>query len=130
MLMTNFWYVAAGGALGSMARYGVGLALANSALKAFPLATLVVNIVGSFLLAIVFLYTQHHSSQQALWLFVGVGVLGAFTTFSTFSLEVVLLLQQAAWYKALAVASLNFICCIAAVALGLWLKPFLLNYWN
>lgn len=130
MMMTNFVYVAIGGAIGSMARYGVSIALANSALKAFPLATLVVNIVGSFLLAIVFLYTQHHSSQQTLWLLLGIGLLGAFTTFSTFSLEVVLLLQQAAWWKAAAVASLNFVCCIAAVALGLWLKPFFVNYWN
>ncbi|WP_417656582.1 fluoride efflux transporter CrcB [Pseudidiomarina aestuarii] len=130
MTIINFVYVAIGGAVGSMARYGVSLALANSSLKAFPLATLVVNIVGSFLLAIVYLYAQHHSSQQTLWLLLGVGLLGAFTTFSTFSLEVVQLLQQAAWFKAVAVASLNFICCIAAVAVGLWLKPFLVNYWN
>lgn len=129
-MLINLLWVAFGGALGAMARYGMVLGCASMFGKAFPFGTLIVNIVGSFLLALVFLGQQQGSVNEATWLFVGVGVLGAFTTFSTFSLEVVLLLQTGELIKAIAYASLNFICCIAAVALALGLKSYFLSMWN
>jgi len=133
--MTNWLLVAVGGALGASARYGVNqwilhAAGANHWLKAFPFGTLVVNISGSLLLACLFVATQHHTQHQALWLFFGVGVLGAFTTFSTFSLEFVQLAQQGAYLKAALFAGANFVGCIAAVLLVLWLKSFILAIWN
>lgn len=133
--MTNWLLVALGGALGASARYGVNLwvmhaAGANPWLKAFPFGTLIVNISGSFLLACLFVVTQHHAQQQSLWLLLGVGVLGAFTTFSAFSLEFVQLAQQGDYIKALLFASANFIGCIGAVLLVLWLKSLFLASWN
>lgn len=133
--MTNWLLVALGGALGASARYGVNqwimhAASANHWLKAFPFGTLIVNISGSLLLACLFVVTQHHAQQQALWLLLGVGVLGAFTTFSAFSLEFVHLAQQGAYLKAALFASANFIGCIAAVLLVLWLKSFIIAMWN
>src|SRR5690554_2389943 len=122
MTMTNLLWVALGGAIGASARYGIGLWLINLS-KLFPFATLIVNIAGSFLLALLFA-TQHTQSapNQQLWLFLGVGVIGAFTTFSTFSLELVVLMQQGEWFKAAMYAFLNVIGCLMAVLLALWLK--------
>ncbi|WP_417689077.1 fluoride efflux transporter CrcB [Pseudidiomarina sp.] len=128
--MINLLWVALGGALGALARYGTALLALGIFGKSFPFGTLIVNIVGSFLLAILFLGQQQGVVQENTWLFVGVGVLGAFTTFSTFSLETVLLLQNGEVLKASLYAGLNFICCIAAVALALGLKTYFLSMWN
>ncbi|MDN7126451.1 fluoride efflux transporter CrcB [Pseudidiomarina terrestris] len=129
-MSANLLAVALGGALGAMARYGVALGSLAIFGKSFPFGTLIVNIVGSFLLALLFLGQQQGSVSSAAWLFFGVGVLGAFTTFSAFSLEVVLLLQAGETLKALAYASLNVVCCIAAVAVALGLKTYFLSIWN
>ncbi|RUO73893.1 fluoride efflux transporter CrcB [Pseudidiomarina sediminum] len=129
-MLINFLWVALGGALGAMARYAMVLGAAAMFGKTFPFGTLIVNIVGSFLLALVFLGQQQGSVNETTWLLLGVGVLGAFTTFSTFSLEVVLLVQTGELFKAIAYASLNVICCIAAVALALGLKSYFLSMWN
>jgi CrcB protein len=133
--MINWLLVALGGAIGASARYGVNQWIvhavgANHWLKAFPFGTLIVNISGSLLLACLFVITQHHAQQQSLWLLFGVGVLGAFTTFSTFSFEFVQLAQQGEYLKATFFASANFIGCIGAVVLVLWLKSFILAIWN
>lgn len=74
------WLVAIGGALGATARYVVGVILAR---YAFPVGTLVVNAVGSFLLGCVLFGT----STSELTLLFGVGFAGAFTTFSSFSVQ-------------------------------------------
>lgn len=129
-MMSNLLWVAAGGALGAMARYGVGLWLVTEAGKAFPFATLIVNITGSFLLAVLFVWQQQQLPNQQAWLFLGVGLLGAFTTFSTFSLEVVLLAQAEAYLKAALHAGLNLVCCLAAVSIALWLKPYYSWIWD
>ncbi|RUO60265.1 fluoride efflux transporter CrcB [Pseudidiomarina insulisalsae] len=128
--LTNLFWVALGGALGAMARFTVVMLSAGILGKSFPFGTLIVNIVGSFLLALLFLGQQQGAVSEQTWLWVGVGVLGAFTTFSTFSLDVVLLLQNGETLKAFAYAGLNLFCCIAAVALALGLKSYFLSMWN
>lgn len=130
VMLTNWVWVGLGGAIGAMARYGVGLLLPHILGKTFPFATLTVNILGSFLLAMLLVWQQQQSIHQSWWLFLGVGLLGAFTTFSTFSIEVVQLAQQGELLKAAIHAAANFICCLAAVLIALWLKPYYLNIWD
>ena len=79
-MLQNLVLVALGGALGSVGRYLVGLAVA------FPLGTLSVNVVGSFLIG--FLWATQIDKTGGPMPFLMIGVLGGFTTFSTFSLDV------------------------------------------
>jgi CrcB protein len=96
--------VAAGGALGSIARYGIDVALPHGR-SDLPVATLLINVTGSLLLGLLVAARPH-----ARWLrpFLGTGVLGGFTTFSAFSLETDRLLARtpgvAAGYVALSLA--------------------------
>jgi CrcB protein len=84
--------VAAGGALGALARYGVGMAAARWLGPAFPWGTLIVNVAGG--LAMGLLIARVSPEQVALRLGLGVGLLGGFTTFSAFSLETVRLMEH------------------------------------
>lgn len=85
-MFTTFLQVAIGGALGAMARYGVGLAVA------FPFGTLAVNVVGSFLMGLAFIYLTEKGLGR--WApFVMTGFLGGFTTFSAFSLDTLRLFE-------------------------------------
>lgn len=90
--MMNLLFVALGGALGSAARYGVGVATARWLSAGFPWGTLMVNTVGG--LAMGLLIARISPAQETLRLLLGVGFLGGFTTFSAFSLETVRLMQQ------------------------------------
>jgi len=89
--MRNVLLVALGGALGSAARYGIGVMLAAST-REFPWSTLGINVVGSLVLgAVVALAPEAGSATRLL---VGVGVCGGFTTFSTFSVETLALVER------------------------------------
>ncbi len=90
--MMNLLLVAAGGALGAVARFGVGVGAARLLGLAFPWGTLLVNVVGG--LAMGLLAARVGPEQETLRLAVGVGVLGGFTTFSAFSLETVRLMEH------------------------------------
>jgi CrcB protein len=90
--MMNLLLVAMGGALGAVARYGVGLGAARWLGLAFPWGTLAVNVIGG--LAMGLLAAKVGPEQEALRLALGVGVLGGFTTFSAFSLETVRLMEH------------------------------------
>ncbi|MCX7359709.1 MAG: fluoride efflux transporter CrcB [Alphaproteobacteria bacterium] len=90
--MMNLLLVAVGGAVGAVARYGVGLGAARFFGLAFPWGTLFVNVLGG--LAMGLLAAKAGPEQEALRLALGVGVLGGFTTFSAFSLETVRLMEH------------------------------------
>ncbi len=111
--------VALGGALGSLARYGVGVAAARWLGLAFPWGTLAVNVAGGFAMGV--LAARIGPDQENLRLLLGVGVLGGFTTFSAFSLETVRLMEQAPAQGALYVAAslvLSVGACWAGLVLG------------
>ncbi|MDT7571721.1 MAG: fluoride exporter [Actinomycetota bacterium] len=106
--------VAAGGALGSLARYGVGIALPHGRGE-LPVATLLVNVVGALLLGVLVAGRPH-----ARWLrpFLGTGVLGGFTTFSAFALETDRLIDRAPLLAA-SYVGLSVLLGLGAAGLGL-----------
>lgn len=88
----TYLYVAIGGGLGAVLRYLVALSVA------FPIGTLCVNVVGSFLMGLAFVW---FASRSGSWqLFVMTGVLGGFTTFSAFSLDTLKLIEAGKWLSA------------------------------
>ena len=93
-------YVALGGALGALARYGISGWVYNRMGENFPWGTLVVNLVGCLALGLVIRWLQVSAVAPELRPFLTIGVLGAFTTFSTFSYETVALLQEGQWLRA------------------------------
>ena len=107
--------VGAGGAIGSVSRWAVSLAVAAIVGSGFPWATLAVNIAGSLLIGLYFTLTEpdgRYLVAPAARQFVLAGFCGGFTTFSAFSLETFLLARQAQWALALA---------YTASSAGLWL---------
>jgi len=107
--------VAAGGALGSILRYTVALAL--PAVHRWPIGTLAVNVVGAFALA-VFLARRPTPPWR---LGVGTGLLGGFTTYSSFALELDRLLADGLWATALGYAAVTLVAGTLAALLGQWL---------
>ena len=93
--MIAYLYVALGGALGAMMRYGCGLIAAANLPPSFPFATFAVNIIGSFIIGMIAPYfVINPDASQNLRHFLLAGVLGGFTTFSAFSIDTVTLLQR------------------------------------
>lgn len=87
--MNNWYWVVLGGMIGAPLRFWIGRVVSSRWKRAFPLGTFMINVTGSFLLGIVTVAT--HSWVQA---FLGTGILGAYTTFSTFGVEAVTLIEQ------------------------------------
>ncbi len=114
--MMQVLLVALGGAVGSVARYGVGFAAARWLGLAFPWGTLAVNIVGG--LAMGFLAARVGPEQESARLLLGVGLLGGFTTFSAFSLETVRLMEHQPGL-AMLYAAASLILSVGACWLGL-----------
>jgi CrcB protein len=114
----TYLYVALGGAIGACLRFF----LTQESIKllgiGFPFGTLAVNVVGSFALGCMYAWLdQHPDISDNLRLFFGVGVLGALTTFSTFSYDTLLLLQDGDFAKAI----LNILINVSLCILGVWL---------
>jgi CrcB protein len=110
--------VAGAGAVGALARWGLATAI-GTRLSGFPWGTLVVNVTGSFLLGLVFvLLTERIESSPATRLTLTTGLLGAYTTFSTFSLETFRLLEDGAYGAAALNVVGNLVLGLVAVAVG------------
>lgn len=120
--MNQMLAVAIGGAFGAMGRYWViGLATQWFG-RGFPYGTLTVNVLGSVLIG--FLYTllvQQLKLEPHAQAILMAGFTGAFTTFSTFALESLNLFQSGRVSAAILYIVLSVVCCLAAVAVGMWL---------
>lgn len=120
--LTLYAFVAIGGASGACLRFFISQLILNYLGKGFPFATLVVNISGSLIMGLIYgLIEQGIIEIHVVRTLIGVGFLGALTTFSTFSLDTLLLLQQGEIIKASLNIILNVVLCILAAALGMFI---------
>lgn len=112
----SFIFVALGGAIGAMARYAISLIPVKTG---FPILTLITNIIGAVLIGFIagILNSREDVSQNTV-LFWKTGVCGGFTTFSTFSLEAVTLLENKSYLAGGLYITLSLICCIMGVLWG------------
>lgn len=114
--------IAAGGALGAIMRFWVSSAVYLWLGRGFPWGTLSVNIIGSFIMGIAFvLLTERLILGSEIRAFIMIGFLGAFTTFSTFSLETLALMQEGLVLKAAVNILISVILCIVATWSGMML---------
>lgn len=120
--MTRLLIVAAGGALGAVARYGVGAwTLRLFPTAQWPWATLAVNVVGGLLMGLLagWLAFRGGVNSESLRLFAAVGVLGGFTTFSAFSLEAALMIERRQLAMAGGYVAASVVLSIVALFIGL-----------
>lgn len=112
--------IAAGGALGAVARHFVSVQAAAWFGSSFPIGTLTVNVVGSFIMGVlVETMALAWSTSGELRAFLTVGILGAFTTFSTFSLDVATLVERGETLSAGLYVAASVVLSIGALFLGL-----------
>ena len=116
-------YVALGGAGGAVGRYALMSVLGRWLGFGFPYGTLVVNVLGSFAMGILVALLARYlpPAQNEIRALVAVGFLGAFTTFSSFSLDVVTLYERGEWNVALFYIGLSVVACVMALMAGLYL---------
>lgn len=114
----NWLVVALGGSLGAMARFGVSMLLPHVPGK-LPWATFGINILGSFLMGVFFIVIIEKALLPPYWRhIIMIGFLGAFTTYSTFSMETFQLFHGGYWRMALAYMFLTPIFCVMAAISG------------
>lgn len=111
--------IAAGGAIGSVARYGVGLWLPHDPMRGMPWSTVGVNTLGCLLIGVLMaLLTDVFGDRPLARPFLGVGVLGGFTTFSTYAVDAYTLLGRGAIALGVGYLALTLVAALAAVTLG------------
>ena len=119
--MMNYFLVAIGGALGSVARFWCSGFAARQIGEWFPWGTLIVNVVGSFIIGAFAALSATEGPffiRSETRVFVMVGLCGGFTTFSSFSLQTFALWREGEWFWAGANCVLSFVLCLLAVWLG------------
>ena len=118
--MPGVFYVALGGAIGASLRYGLGKAAFKVSGHGFPWGTFAANILGGFFMGLLVGWLAHRvSGGENLRLFLGVGLLGGFTTFSAFSLESWMMIERKAYVLAAGYISASVILSIFALFMGL-----------
>jgi CrcB protein len=120
--MTTVLYAALGGAIGASLRYGVNVTAPKLLGLDFPWATMIVNVVGSFIMGVlVAAMAAGWNTSQEMRVFLATGILGGFTTFSAFSLDFVSLWERKNHAAALGYAGGSVLLSLVAVFAGLWL---------
>lgn len=119
--MNGFLLVAAGGAIGAALRHSAGLGAVRLGLTAWPYATFLVNVVGSLLMGLLVGWLAHRSGagSHETRLFFATGVLGGFTTFSAFSLEIALMIEKGDVVRAGGYAGASVLLGVGALFAGL-----------
>jgi len=118
-MLSNFLIIGLGGFLGAIARYMVALWIGQRWGRIFPLGTFAVNVSGSFLISLLMsLFAEKYMVNPQVRLFLVVGFIGAYTTFSTFEYETGNLVKDGEWSIALANVILSVIAGFMALKLG------------
>lgn len=118
--MSTYLWVALGSALGGVARHALTRWMLPFS-EALPWGTILINVLGCFLIGFFGTYTlasSRHAAAENIRLFVMVGVCGGFTTFSSFGLQTFDLLRTGAWGRALCNVLLSVLLCLLSVGLG------------
>jgi fluoride exporter len=116
MMLTNYILVATGGAVGAVLRFGC--TQLGGTKNGFPFTTLFINIGGSLLIGLLFGLQQQGRLTEKYWLLLAAGLCGGFTTFSAFSLENMVLLQQQKWGLFILYTTSSVAICLVAVYAG------------
>jgi fluoride exporter len=118
----SYLWVAVGSALGGLLRFAIGkLLLSFDVSIGFPVGTIFINVLGSFIIGYFGTLTLHSGKYPVsdnLRLFVMIGICGGFTTFSSFSLQTFDLMRSGAWGRVIANIALSVVLCLTAVAAG------------
>ncbi len=121
-MLRAFLLVGAGGAAGSMARYGVSYLISKAVTATFPLATFSINIIGCFIIGVLFgLAARNQWLQAGGMLLLASGFCGGFTTFSTFALENITLMQKGQMTTAFLYTGLSVAAGLLLCRVGMWL---------
>jgi len=117
----KYFWVALGGAIGSAGRYWLSGVIANRYGQTFPWGTLAINVTGSFVIGFFARLTDpsgRHTVAPSIRTFFMIGICGGYTTFSSFSLQTLVLAQEGEWLYAGANTVGSVVLCLAAVWLG------------
>lgn len=125
--MLRLFLLAAGGAAGTLARYGVSVWADRAAKGVFPAGTMAVNLAGCFLIGAAWALFERSLVSPAQRLFLMTGFLGGFTTFSTFGLETFSLLREGEYWSAALNAAANNIFGVALVLAGFFCANFIMG---
>ena len=123
-LFMQYVVIGLGGALGSMLRFGLASAIDTRVAKAgqiFPYGTIIVNITGCFIIGFIFTISSTEGRvflSQLTRQFIMIGILGGYTTFSSFSLQTLTLAENGQWWGAVANVLLSVVLCLVGVWLG------------
>ena len=117
--MNQVLAIAAGGAVGSVLRFWMSTWVHSFAGRSFPYGTLTVNVLGCLAMGFLFvLFVDRLSDNNVLRAGILIGVLGGFTTFSSFSIETLNLIEHGAWVKAAANMTGSLLLCVGATWVG------------
>jgi len=119
--MASYFWIAIGSAIGGVARYWCSGVAARLVGETFPWGTIAVNILGSFIIGFIFTIS---ATEGRIFLssttrnFIMIGILGGYTTFSSFSLQTLNLANDGEWFRAGANIVVSVVCCLFAVWIG------------
>lgn len=119
--MNSTLLVMTGGAIGAAMRYHLGRLLTQTFGPTFPLGTLTANLLGGLVMGLVVGWLARFDGHAEPWrLFLAVGLLGGFTTFSAFSLEIVNMIERGQWSVAIGYSLLSVVASVLALFIGLF----------
>lgn len=118
--MSDTFLVMAGGAIGAASRFHIGRLVGPFTGTGWPTATLAVNLIGGLAMGLLAGAMLRGGMADGWRLFIGVGVLGGFTTFSAFSMDMMQLVQDGRWLDGIGYAAVSVIGSAILLAAGLW----------